>query len=450
MQDYYPQDDSMGEDSQDYYGGQQGSGGGGFGFPQQNMMQPTGGGPNQLQMAGLLLASGMPFDQALVASAHMQRQQAAAGMQQYKFQMAQQKLLQQQSQQQANDAMFNQLLNGGSSSNAGMPSPNAGMPTGNANTLAEANAMSGDPAQLGSSGEQLDTNSPNNIYTQMDDPNRVPGANIGSLGSAMRGAPMATSGAASTGASTKVPLSQETKNMAILMWQSGDKRGAIKLLQAAQTPTDVNGFVKNPMMGPARGGQGGTYVNQQTGETISSDTSKNTTTDQLTIAALQRVDPQVKRLMEVMPQFQQAGTAAKSYTQGLSNKYLNTDYKLPSERAEGEAILKAAPESLLKAYGLNVTNESLKSMEDMIKPGDGESPDGYRARLTRNLAEMEMFGEQAKLRLANGTTIKTPKTTQNSNSNAAPISNNSPNNMTYNLEDLKAERARRQKLKSGR
>jgi hypothetical protein len=62
-----------------------------MGNPQQSMgdggmPSPFGGSMNQIQMAGLLLASGMPFDRALVTSAQLENRNSSRSLQNYKRQ----------------------------------------------------------------------------------------------------------------------------------------------------------------------------------------------------------------------------------------------------------------------------------------------------------------------------------------------------------------------------
>lgn len=111
--------------------------------------QPQSGGilpgnMNHMQMAGLLIASGMPFNKAMVASAAMQQQKQQQAMEQYKMQMAQQQMMQKQQQQQ-NAMGYIDSLGGGQ--------PQGGAANGmTPNTLAEANAQNtgGNESQLAS------------------------------------------------------------------------------------------------------------------------------------------------------------------------------------------------------------------------------------------------------------------------------------------------------------
>jgi hypothetical protein len=186
--------------------------------------------------------------------------------------------------------------------------------------------------------------------------------------------------------------------------------GQITFAQGAGVLPD--GWLKDPKMGPARGGQGGTYTDSKTGQVISTDTSKMASQDQQTIAAMQRVEPQIDRIVNTLPQFQHANVKAQSYLQGVGNTFFGTDYRLPSKQAEGEAALESSPEALLKAFGLNVTDQSLSMMRKTVEPMRGESPSGYKERVLNQLQEMRMFQSQSKNRLMNGIVLNDENTHQ--------------------------------------
>lgn len=198
------------------------------------------------------------------------------------------------------------------------------------------------------------------------------------------------------------------------------------LFQQGMTDTDLSGLVKDPSKSPARGGQGGVYVDPKTGKTIVTNTPKNQTQDQTTISSMQRVTPQIDTLLKVMPQFQSATTQAQKGLEGFSNKYFGTNFSLPSEFATGQAQLAAAPEALMKAYGLNVTDESLKTMRQTIQPMSGESPQGYKNRILETLVHLKSMEGQAKSRIADGMVVRDTDTSN------APTEQ--PGVRTYNLK----------------
>lgn len=208
MQDYYPQDDYMQEDGQDYYG-QQGDMGG-MGFPQQNMFmggypqQSMGGGPNQLQMAGLLLASGMPFDKALVASAQMQREQAAAQRQQAAISMQQMKsqmMMQQYGRDLVAQKQMSDLINGNA------PEQDSNMMPG-----------SMPPQNMDPRGA-----------TTLKDEIAMDGGMAPSYNNRAMGQPVNNQGASDI---SRIDIDPRRKQMAQILASKGDYKGAIDLLQS--------------------------------------------------------------------------------------------------------------------------------------------------------------------------------------------------------------------------
>lgn len=154
-------------------------------------------------------------------------------------------------------------------------------------------------------------------------------------------------------------------------------------------------MVKNPAFGSQRSGAGGTYTDPSTGQTISTPTNANTTQNQRSIQALQRVTPLVQDLSKKMSQFQTLPAKGKLTYERLGNLFGGNN-ELPNQYAQGRQDLELAPESLLKAYGLNVTDKSLETMRKAVEPVVGESQKGYQNRISRTLGLLQENEEQAK------------------------------------------------------
>lgn len=110
--------------------------------------------------------------------------------------------------------------------------------------------------------------------------------------------------------------------------------------------------------------------------------------------ANERVKPLIQDLIKNNSQFQTANQKSALELQRVGN-YLGGNYSLPDQYAQGQQDLKLAPESLLKGYGLNVTNESLQTMEKALEPVRGETQKGYEARMHRTLDQIQKNQEQA-------------------------------------------------------
>jgi hypothetical protein len=188
---------------------------------------------------------------------------------------------------------------------------------------------------------------------------------------------------------------------------------------------------KDPTMGTTRAGAGGTYFNPVTGQTTSTDTPNNTTLDQRTVAGLQRVTPLINTLSSTLPQFQTfSGQANLRAQQGL-NYAFGQNNSLPNQYAQGQAALKIAPESLLRTFGLPVTNESLERMETAVEPIRGETPEGYRQRLQNTLLELQTNSGQAQNRLKSGMNVDAPQSAPVNQVMNSPAATKTLNGRTY-------------------
>ncbi len=149
-----------------------------------------------------------------------------------------------------------------------------------------------------------------------------------------------------------------------------------------------------------------TYTNPQSGQIISSNTNTMTTTDQSAIGATERVVPQLEEILKTLPQFQTKSKQSEAWLQEMSNEYLGTNYKLPSERAKGEALINTSAEGMMKAFNLPATNESLEMVKTALSPKKGESATAYEERLKAEIENLRLFQKQAKTRLAHGTIVE--------------------------------------------
>lgn len=170
------------------------------------------------------------------------------------------------------------------------------------------------------------------------------------------------------------------------------------LAPVASTPNGLNAF--NDHQATAR--PGSTQIDPYTGEAISVGTTPMVTSDQSAIAALQRVRPQLTDVLQQLPAFQSGWKNTMTNLQGLSNRWLGSHFSAPSERAQGQASLESAPESLLKAYGLRPSEYALAVMKKTIAPHSGESSQGYRQRVVNKLKELSEYEQQSAQRLQAG------------------------------------------------
>lgn len=177
--------------------------------------------------------------------------------------------------------------------------------------------------------------------------------------------------------------------------------------QGGTVPVNTPGWEKDTKFGSTRMGAGGTYIDPQTGKTISTPTNSTTSRNQSSIQALQRVTPLIEDLSKNISQFQTVGQKGNLALQTAGN-LLGGNYTLPNQKAEALQDLALAPESLLKAYQLNVTDQSLKTMENAIKPITGETTKGYQGRLVKTLKTLKENEEAAKKVQAEGIDVTQP------------------------------------------
>lgn len=137
-------------------------------------------------------------------------------------------------------------------------------------------------------------------------------------------------------------------------------------------------------IGGAQGGRGkggGLYQTEE-GEFLTPPTGAAASNLQQRVVGAETVAPYIKKVTESLPQFQNPKKRGETYLEGLSNAFIGTNYKAPSELAGGKAAIKEASEGMLKSFGLNATGENRRAMEHILQPMFGESEEGYRDRVS--------------------------------------------------------------------
>jgi len=113
-------------------------------------------------------------------------------------------------------------------------------------------------------------------------------------------------------------------------------------------------------------GAGQTYRDPNTGQVISAATGRSATSLQTSITAAKRVAPQLERIASDAAPFMTLQDEAKTWLERGKNYAFGGNSELPSKYAAYQSELKAAPESLVKAYGLNPTNETIERMSAVM------------------------------------------------------------------------------------
>jgi hypothetical protein len=124
---------------------------------------------------------------------------------------------------------------------------------------------------------------------------------------------------------------------------------------------------------------------------VSIPTGSTVTDIQSSINAVKRVTPKIERLADEAADFMTIKGNAKLFGQRIGNLFESKQFggELPSKYANFKANLKTVPESLVKAYGLNPTNETLDRMQGVVEPYIGETKDGYKNRVLNELENIK-------------------------------------------------------------
>lgn len=169
------------------------------------------------------------------------------------------------------------------------------------------------------------------------------------------------------------------------------------------------GMSKNPAFGSNKSGAGGTFFNPANGDYYTTDTEKNTSVDQNTIAAIQRVSPLLENLTQSLPQFQGFGGKVNLVTsQVLNSMFPGLNLQAPAQYAQGQTDINLAGESLVKAMGINPTDQNLAAMKEAIEPHFGENSAQYRTRILSTLTDLYRNQGQAVQRLKAGIPLGAP------------------------------------------
>lgn len=125
------------------------------------------------------------------------------------------------------------------------------------------------------------------------------------------------------------------------------------------------------------------------GQVIYTPTGTTITEDQRAINAAQRVEPQLRELADAAKPFMTASGLGSMGMQSLENFFAGGKGEKPSQYANYKSIVAAAPEALVKAYGLRPTNETINRMQRVIEPHLGENPDSYHDRVLNELQKIQ-------------------------------------------------------------
>lgn len=201
-------------------------------------------------------------------------------------------------------------------------------------------------------------------------------------------------------------LSQGMNKLSKMFGFQGEDQPKNALMQA---PNMKRGQEEKPSSGTPSGitptvsfsNKPGTVAMGSQGQLTSIPTAKTISQTQSQLLAFKRVKPQLERLASEWEPFLNLKGKGKLLGSRVSNllgdivpedvkKQFGIEGDLPKKYAKAVATTEALPESLLKAYGLNVTDESLRRMQHTIQPLWGEDAKNYKNRIAEQLEEMRV------------------------------------------------------------
>jgi hypothetical protein len=189
------------------------------------------------------------------------------------------------------------------------------------------------------------------------------------------------------------------------MFPSMGSKGRAGTMTGTLPGLGAPGWTRDPRMGSTRGGAGGTYINPNTGQVVSSDTATQASRDQRAIAGTENVKQYVDTIIDTLPKYQTLGSQAQLWKQGASNYLLGTDYPGPTKKALGDSAIKASAEGFLNTFQLNSTEGNVNTAMGILRPVFGESGANYKARVITQLSDFAKQQQRAENRLAGGTPV---------------------------------------------
>lgn len=165
----------------------------------------------------------------------------------------------------------------------------------------------------------------------------------------------------------------------------------LQMTQSGQLPISGIGGLGSRYIG------GRTYTDPNTGEVKSIPSTASTNYLQRATAASQ----QLKQILPEIVSGQQPylgfkGAILKNKDLGQNYFGLGSDESIDRQTAynNAEAGLNTATEQMMKAFGLNATNENFKNMRKVLEPRPGETAKGYEKRIDGEIEKLAKRQEQ--------------------------------------------------------
>jgi hypothetical protein len=156
----------------------------------------------------------------------------------------------------------------------------------------------------------------------------------------------------------------------------------------------------------SKGSKGGQLYQNKEGDQYISPTGAVQTNLQQRIIGQKIVEPYIQNMIKTLPQFQSGWTQGLSNAEGIANRWLGTNFDLPSQLQEGKASRGVAAEGMLKEFGLNATGRNLVRMEEILTPGKDESVEGYKERALRQAVQFMKTAQEVQKISRSGVPVK--------------------------------------------
>lgn len=171
------------------------------------------------------------------------------------------------------------------------------------------------------------------------------------------------------------------------------------------------------------------------GNPISKPTTAVDTKLQQSVIGMNNVLPYFDTIVKDLSQFQTGPEKAQLGYEKFANQWLGGNYEGPSIEAEGLASVNSAAEGLMRAFGLNATNESLNKMAEIMSPHKGESPEQYKKRAGKQA--VDFLNIQKRAQAAQQGIPLTQNNSQNNSEKTYIIEDENGNQKTVTAEEAR-------------
>lgn len=144
------------------------------------------------------------------------------------------------------------------------------------------------------------------------------------------------------------------------------------------------------------------YVDPVTGEIISPDTPSMRTRDIRGLAGSKNVQQLISQGAKAYAPMLNPAIKYKISVEKFINDHIKSVFKEPSEYAYGKKTLESGAEGLVNQWLLNPTQKNVDRVVGIVEPVKGETPEGYKDRIRRQLMDYLVQEKRTEQRLSRG------------------------------------------------